>query len=209
MLLVALALSVLIKTFLVQSFFIPSESMESTLMVDDRIIVNKLANREDELKRGDLVVFVDPGGWLAPPSDPPTGARKVIQDALTFIGILPQHAGEHMIKRIIGMPGDTVACCGEDGRLTVNGVPVTEPYLDPGVLPSEVPFEVTVPEDSLWVMGDNRQNSRDSRAHIGQPGGGFVPMGSVEGRAAYIVFPFDRMSWLGGGDEAFTEVPAP
>ncbi len=206
---VALALSVIVKTFFIQSFFIPSPSMESTLMVDDRIVVNKMASSASDLRRGDIVVFVDPGGWLAPPANQPTGAQKLLVDTLTFIGILPQHAGEHMIKRIIGMPGDTVACCGEDGRLTVNGTPVDETYLDPGVLPSEVPFEVVVPADSIWVMGDNRQNSRDSRAHIGMPGGGFIPMSRVEGRASFIVYPFDRLSHIGGEVEAFAGVPDP
>ncbi|MDO5494183.1 MAG: signal peptidase I [bacterium] len=207
--LVALALSVVVKTFFVQSFFIPSESMQTTLMVDDRIVVNKLASSEGQLRHGDIVVFVDPGGWLAAPTNEPTGARKVLVDVLTFVGILPQHAGEHMIKRIIGMPGDTVSCCGEDGRLSVNGTPVTESYLDPGVLPSEVAFDVVVPEGSVWVMGDNRQNSRDSRAHLGMPGGGFVPIAAIEGRAAFIVFPFDRLSHIGGERPDFAGVPEP
>ncbi len=209
MLIVALAISVVVKTFFVQSFYIPSSSMESTLMVDDRIIVNKMAGDLDELNRGDVVVFVDPGGWLAPPAELPSGFQKAAMDVLTFIGVLPQNAGEHLIKRVIGFPGDRVSCCSTDGRLSVNGTDIAEPYLDDGVVPSEVSFEVIVPEGSLWMMGDNRQDSRDSRAQIGQEGGGFVPVELVSGRAAYIVYPFDRMSWLGGGDAAFVAVPDP
>lgn len=206
-LVVALALSVIVKTFFVQTFFIPSPSMESTLMVDDRIIVNKLADSEGELHRGDIVVFVDPGGWLDAPATQQSGFQKFLNDALTFVGILPQHAGEHLIKRVIGLPGDQVTCCTEDGLLSVNGVPITEPYLNEGAVPSEMDFDVVVPAGHLWVMGDNRQDSRDSRAHLGNPGGGFVPIENVEGRASHIVFPFDRMGWLGGADANFADVP--
>lgn len=206
-LLVALALSVVVKTFLLQSFYIPSSSMESTLLIDDRIIVNKLADSIGELHRGDVVVFVDPGGWLPEPPPPAGGIRGALTSALTFVGVLPQNAGEHLIKRVIGIEGDIVECCDAEGRLMVNGVPIDEPYLDEGVQPSEVEFAVEVPAGHMWLMGDNRQDSRDSRAHIGSPGGGMVPEASVEGRAAYIVFPFERMTWLGGEDSAFAAVP--
>lgn len=206
---IALALSLGVKTFLVQSFYIPSSSMESTLLIDDRIIVNKMAGSVADLHHGDVVVFVDPGGWLPPTYQPESGLQAAFSAILRFVGILPQNAGEHLIKRVIGLPGDTVKCCTAEGQLTVNGVAITEPYLDPEVRPSEVDFEVTVPENSLWVMGDNRQGSRDSRAHMGSPGGGFVPDASIEGRAAFIIFPFGRMAWLGGADSVFTEVPAP
>lgn len=206
---IALVLSVIIKTFFMQAFYIPSESMENTLKVNDRIMVNKMASSEGQLNRGDVVVFIDPGGWLSGTQPQQTGAAKVVSDVLSFVGLLPQNAGEHVIKRVVGLPGDTVACCGEDGRISVNGEPISEPYLKEGVAPSEFEFEVVVPEGHLWLMGDNRSNSRDSRAHMGQPGGGFVPFDSVEGRAFVITWPFDRLGGLGGGSDAFDHVPDP
>lgn len=208
-LVLALALSTVIKTFFFQSFFIPSESMESTLQVDDRIIVNKMADSEGDLKRGDIVVFVDPGGWLAPNTNQPTGAMKVLMDVLTFVGIVPTNAGEHLVKRIIGLPGDRVTCCDDGGRLTVNGVSVDEPYLAPGMHPSDIAFDIMVPEGGLWLMGDNRSNSRDSRAHLGDPGGGIVPIASVEGKAVLILFPIGRFGTLSSGEDAFSGVPNP
>lgn len=208
-LVLALALSTVIKTYLFQSFFIPTESMEQTLQVDDRIIVNKWQESEDDLQRGDIVVFVDPGGWLAPAGPQPTGAAKVVIDILTFVGIVPMNAGEHVVKRIIGMPGDRVTCCDAEGLLQVNGVSITEPYLATGMHPSDVAFDVVVPEGGLWVMGDNRSNSRDSRAHLGDPGGGVVPIASVEGKAVLILFPIGRFGTLSSGEEAFAEVPDP
>ena len=205
----ALALSTVIKTYFFQSFFIPSESMEATLQVDDRIIVNKMAESEDDLRRGDIVVFVDPGGWLALNTNQPTGAKKVLIDILTFVGIIPTNAGEHVVKRVIGMPGDRVSCCDADGLLQVNGVSITEPYLAPGMHPSDVAFDIVVPEGGLWLMGDNRSNSRDSRAHLGDPGGGVVPIASVEGKAVLILFPIGRFGPLSSGEEAFAGVPDP
>lgn len=204
---VALSLSVIIKTFLAQAFYIPSASMEDTLNVGDRVMVNKLAHDEGALQRGDIVVFVDPGGWLTETPSDPGPVMRTITDVLSFIGILPQNAGEHVIKRVIGLPGDTVSCCGDDGRIAVNGVPITEPYLKSGVVPSETPFEQVVPAGHLWVLGDNRANSRDSRAHTGEPGGGFVPISMVEGRAFVITWPLSNLGSLGGGQDAFLDVP--
>lgn len=203
---IALALSLLVKTFLVQAFYIPSSSMEDTLAVNDRIMVNKLAPGVSELQRGDVVVFTDPGGWLDDPMESRTGAMRVAIDILTFVGIIPHDAGEHLIKRVVGLPGDTVECCDVEDRLTVNGAPVDEPYLKPGVSPSSYEFEVVVPEGTVWLMGDNRSNSADSRAHMGDPGGGFVPVDHVVGRAVVIMWPLDRIGSLGGGQDAFAEV---
>ncbi len=203
---IALALSLLVKTFLVQAFYIPSSSMEDTLAVNDRIMVNKLAPGISELHRGDVVVFTDPGGWLDDPVPSRDGLTRVVVDVLTFVGIIPHDAGEHLIKRVVGLPGDTVACCGTEDRITVNGVPVDEPYLKPGVAPSSYEFEVVVPEGAVWLMGDNRSNSADSRAHMGDPGGGFVPVEHVVGRAVVIMWPLDRLGTLGGGQEAFAGV---
>ena len=191
----ALVISVLIKTFLVQAFYIPSGSMENTLLVNDRVLVNKLADKPDEIQRGDVVVFRDPGGWLNRQNLESPGLRGRLRDALVFVGLAPAVSEEDLIKRVIGVGGDTVACC-TDGKLTVNGVPLDEPYLFPGEQPSLETFEVTVPEDSLWVMGDHRSVSEDSRAHRALPGKGFVPVSEVIGRAFTIVWPVDRASLL-------------
>jgi signal peptidase I len=203
----ALLLSVLIKTFLVQSFFIPTGSMESTLEVDDRVLVSKLAPGPLDVHRGDIVVFKDPGGWLEPVQDRPGGWGGAVSNALTFVGLLPQDAGEHLIKRVIGLPGDTVECCDAQGRLIVNGVPVDEPYVNAGATPSEIEFSIVVPADSLWVMGDNRQNSRDSRYHQGDPGGGAIPLDNVVGVAFLTLWPLDRATVLRNPGDTFADVP--
>jgi len=206
----ALILSFLIKTFLVQAFFIPSASMEDTLIKGDRVLVTKLAPGPFDLHRGDIVVFKDPGGWLpATPVVEQSALGKFFTTALTDIGLLPQDSGEHLIKRIIGLPGDHVTCCDAAGRVTVNGVGIDEPQLKPGSLPSETPFDVTVPPASLWVMGDNRQNSRDSRGHLGDPGGGSIPEDNVVGVAFARVWPADRMALLRNPDAIFAKVPDP
>lgn len=205
----ALALSLLIKTFLAQAFFIPSASMQDTLIEGDRVLVSKLTPGPFEIERGDVVVFKDPGGWLGPFGTASSSPWKsTAAQVLTFVGLLPQDAGEHLIKRVIGLPGDRVACCDAEGRLTVNGEPIDEPYLKPGSLPSEFEFDVRVPEGHLWVMGDNRQNSQDSRAHLGDPGGGMVPVEDVVGSAFVVLWPLDRIALLQDPDETFEAVPA-
>jgi signal peptidase I len=204
----ALVLSMLIKTFLVQSFYIPTGSMEDTLAIGDRVVVSKLAPGPLDIHRGDIVAFKDPGGWLAESVAPErSGWRQATVDVLTYVGLLPQDSGEHLIKRAIGLPGDTVECCDAQGRLTVNGVSIDEPYLAPGSSPSEVEFSIVVPEDRLWVMGDNRQNSQDSRYHRGDPGGGSIPMDSVVGVAFLTLWPVDRWSVLHNPGDTFREVP--
>ncbi len=195
--LTALVISVLIKTFLVQAFYIPSGSMENTLLVNDRVLVNKLADKPDEIHRGDVVVFQDPGGWLnSPASTPRGGLLGGLRDGLVFVGLAPAAGEEDLIKRVIGVGGDTVACCDPQGRMTVNGVPLTEPYLFPGDVPSTETFSVKVPAGHLWVMGDHRSVSEDSRAHQSQPGKGFVPVTDVIGRAFTIVWPLDRATLM-------------
>ena len=192
----ALVISVLIKTFLVQAFYIPSGSMENTLLVNDRVLVSKLTDKSDEVHRGDVVVFGDPGGWLnRPTSTNGSGPVSWIRDALVFVGLAPAVGEEDLIKRVIGVGGDEVACC-DQGRVTVNGVPLDEPYLFPEDEPSLDQFSVTVPKDQLWVMGDHRSVSEDSRAHREQPGKGFVPIDDVVGRAFAIVWPLDRTQLL-------------
>lgn len=206
----ALVVSVLIKTFFFQAFFIPSSSMTHTLEVGDRIIVNKLADSVDDINRGDVVVFVDPGGWLAEQDDE---ERSALVDGLytigETIGLLPRDSGQHLVKRVIGVGGDEVACCSEGGQLLVNGEPIEEPYIREGTVPSAMEFRVIVPAGHLWVMGDNRSNSEDSRAHMGAPGGGFVPIERVEGRVSVIVYPLSRFGGLGDVSSVFKDVPDP
>lgn len=208
----ALLISFLIKTFLVRSFYIPSSSMEHTLEIDDRIIVNQLTPALIPLEHGDVVVFRDPGGWLTPVTEEPVNWFVGAVDAvLGFVGLTAPDSNDHLIKRIIGMPGDTIVCCNDFGQLTVNGVPLEEPYIN---LPADATkatrddFEVTVPEGSLWVMGDNRYNSADSVYHRDDPTGGFVPIDNIVGRALLISWPIDRWTWLDNYPVTFHDVDA-
>lgn len=201
-LLAAIVVSFVVKTFLVRSFYIPSASMQNTLTINDRVLVNELEPRLTPLQRGDVIVFTDPGSWLTgtPRPPKPTGVAGIVTGALDFIGLAASDSDDHLIKRVIGLPGDHVACCTADGRLTVNGIPIDEPYLrlPAGVTrASYVDFDVTVPKSSLWVMGDNRNNSEDSRYHQSLPTRGFVPMADVVGRAFVITWPISRWSFLG------------
>jgi len=207
----ALILSLLVKTFLVQAFWIPSMSMHNTLWENDRILVSKLAPGPLQVHRGDIVVFKDPGGWLADqPATRVSGFQRVVNDALTFIGLRPVDAGEHLVKRVIGLPGDHVACAGPGAPITVNGVAIDEKqYLPPGTDPSDIAFSTTVPADSLWVMGDNRSHSEDSRYHMGNPGGGSIPVGNVVGVAFVIVWPVDHWAALRNPGAVFAGVPNP
>ena len=207
---VALLISFLIKTFLVRSFYIPSGSMENTLQVDDRIIVNQLQPGLVPLSRGDVVVFRDPGGWL--PDQPPIEQNPVAAAfdwTLSLVGLSAPDSNDHLIKRVIGLPGDHVVCCNALGQMSVNDVPLAEPYV---LLPagessvSKDAFDVTVPQNSLWMMGDNRYNSLDARYHPSTPGKGFVPMDNVVGRALLISWPLDRWSWLDDYPEVFRGV---
>ncbi len=197
----ALVLSVLVKTFLFRAFVIPSQSMEDTLLVGDRVFVNLLVPGPFDLERGDVVVFKDEQEWLEPTNNPPAGP---IADALTFLGLRPDDSTQHLVKRIIGMPGDTVEC-GEDGKLKVNGVVLQEDYLKPGVAPSEVTFKAVVPEGKIWVMGDNRSNSADSRSHSAKQSG-FIDISSVEGRADIIAWPLHRIGGVQNSGDTFKDV---
>ncbi len=205
-LLVAFLVSFLLKTFLVRSFYIPSESMQNTLQVNDRILVNQLVPDVVDVQRGDVVVFKDPGGWLHPRSAmPPQGFEKVLQ----AVGLAADTSHEYVVKRVIGVGGDRVRCCDGDGRVTVNGVPLDEPYI---VIPpgeskaSAIDFDVAVPEGSVWVMGDNRYASKDSRYNQDQPGRGFVPEEEIVGRAFLLNWPLNRFTWLGTPEDTFTGV---
>jgi signal peptidase I len=208
-LVIALGLSLLIKTFLVQAFFIPSPSMESTLISGDRVLVSKLTPGPFDLKRGDVVVFADPGGWLQPsPAAPEGRVRDGIRSGLTFVGLLPADSDEHLIKRLIGLPGDKVVCCDAKDQLTVNGKALNEPYIYAGDDPSDKEFSVTVPAGSIWVMGDHRSVSQDSRYHR-ELHNGMVPIDDVVGRAFVKVWPRKRVGLLRNPSSTFAGVLAP
>lgn len=213
---IALVVSFLVKTFVVRSFFIPSSSMENTLQISDHIMVDELTPRFTGYQRGDIVVFSDPGGWLGGVPAAPVADRGPVLNAvngvLTAVGLNSADASDHLVKRVIGLPGDTVKCCNALGQIEVNGVPLDESAylkLSPGATaPHDMPYEVTVPEGSLWVLGDNRDRSQDSRYHQSQPGAGFVPMDKVVGRAFVRTFPLDRFGGLGTLGDTFTGIPA-
>jgi signal peptidase I len=163
----------LVNAFVAAPFLIPSGSMENTLRIGDRVLVDKLAYRfGQEPERGDIVVF--------------DGAGSFVEN----------ENGTDYIKRVIGVGGDRVTCCDRRGRLSVNGKPVQETYLYPGNRPSRVPFDIRVPQGRLWVMGDHRDDSRDSRDHLGDPGGGTVPLDKVIGRAEWVIWPLGRLASL-------------
>jgi len=194
LLVVALLLSVFIKTFLVQMFFVPSESMEPLFVKDDRILVQKVSYWRGDVHRGDVVVFEDPGGWLG--KQPPLGP---LQKALATSVRYP--SGGHLSKRVIAVGGDRVRCCDQKGRVTVNGVPLNErSYLKKGSVPSDRTFDVKVPEDRLWVMGDNRNNSEDSRFHQQLRGHGTIPAENVVGKVWAVVWPLSRFHVVGRPD---------
>jgi signal peptidase I len=209
--LAALLISFLVKTFLIRSFYIPSESMENTLQLNDRIIVNQLVPDLTPISHGDVVVFRDPGGWLTPTVEQEQNwFASAVDSVLAFVGLSAPDSNDHLIKRVIGLPGDTVVCCNEFGQLTVNGVPIDESeYVK---LPSGATqvtretFEVTVPDDSLWVMGDNRYSSADSAYHRNDPGGGFVPVENVVGRALVVSWPINRWQVLDDYPFVFRDV---
>jgi signal peptidase I len=198
LLLIAFGLAFLVKTFLVQAFYIPSGSMENTLQVGDRVLVNKVVYHLRPIARGDIVVFngVDsftPEVRIAEPSGPV--AQGFAWFGRTF-GFAPPDERD-FVKRVIGVAGDHVVCCDAKGQITVNGVALQESdYLYAGNAPSDNSFDIVVPEGKLWVMGDHRAASSDSRAHLGDPGGGFVPTDRVIGRAFAIVWPFSDVGLL-------------
>lgn len=206
---VAIGIVLLITTFLAKPFSIPSGSMEDTLRVGDRVLVNRAVYHLRSIERGDIVVF-DGSDSFIPAADVPQ--RNPVIGALTWlgqsVGVVPPDSTD-FIKRVIGVGGDRVACCDAQGRVTVNGTPLEEAaYLFPGDAPSTQTFEVVVPQGMLWVMGDHRSNSADSRAHMGDPGGGFVPESKVVGRAMTVLWPFSSFQSLPIPD-TFATVAAP
>ncbi len=199
---VALVIALLIKSFVVQAFYIPSSSMENTLDIGDKVLVNKLVYHFRSIEPGDIIVFNGSGSWDQAAAPAATGSNPIarLYDATlvplfhSIVELFGTAPGQHdYIKRVIGVPGDHVACCNAHGQVTVNGVALHESaYLYPGNVPSSSPFSVTVPAGRLWVMGDHRDVSCDSRCHLGDPGGGTIPESQVVGRAFMIVWPPSR-----------------
>lgn len=199
----ALVIAFLVKTFLLRGFYIPSGSMEQTLQVNDRVFINVAGSYFSEPKRGDVIVFKDSQGWI--PSTQKTSSP--LKDALSFAGILPDTSSNFLVKRVIGTPGDVVESDGT-GKIKVNGVEITEPYLYPGNPPSEVPFKVTVPAGKYFVMGDHRSNSADSRYHISD-GTAFISKDDVQGNVFVVAWPLNHFGLLQDQSSVFSSIPAP
>jgi signal peptidase I len=193
---VALVLALLIKAFAIQAFFIPSASMQNTLEINDRVLINKIVYHLRPIHRGDVIVFDGSGSWdFDTPQTSSNIFSKAVDELEGLVGISQDPS--IYIKRVIGLPGDHVACCDAQGQVTVNGVPLSESsYLYPGNQPSTQKFSITVPAGRLWVMGDHRQVSYDSRGHMGDPGGGTIPESAVLGRAFVIIWPPSRWGFL-------------
>ena len=198
LIIVALAVSLLIKTFLVQFFYIPSGSMENTLQIGDRVAVNKLPFISKTINRGDVVVFRDPANWLPEPYE--ASGNKIlgkVKDGLVTVGVLPNPAKQYLVKRVIGVAGDKVICC-DNGKLTINGKETSEPYIFACNKASDLDFNITVPEGKIWVMGDHRGSSADSRYHQDDVNNGFVPVSKVTGQVFATIWPIKSVGLVPG-----------
>lgn len=209
---IALGLSFLVKTFVVQPFSIPSASMENTLITGDRILVSKFTPQHSTLHRGDVVVFSKPKTW-GTDTPSPSLVRRVVKDGLIGVGILPG-GPDHLVKRVIGLPGDRVVCCTAQNKLTINGYAISEKYLPPGEKSNDGPnptFDITVPPGKVWVMGDNRADSADSRVHNDDGKGvdGTVPESDITGQVVAIAWPISRIGALPSYGSVFVDIPKP
>ncbi|WP_046468135.1 signal peptidase I [Allosalinactinospora lopnorensis] len=196
---IALVLAFVIKTWVVQAFYIPSKSMENTLLIGDRVLVNKVVYQIRDIERGELVVFNGTGSWDEEDAVTVQEASNPVSQGFTWVGqqlgVAP--TGKDYIKRVIGVPGDTVECCDSENRVLVNGEPLDETYLYPGSQSTHSEFgPVEVPKGRLWLMGDHREISYDSRLHQNDPGEGSVAEESVVGRAFVLVWPLNRIDVL-------------
>jgi signal peptidase I len=187
----AIVLALIIKTFFVQAFYIPSGSMRDTLKVNDRILVEKMSYWWGDVHRGDIVVFDDPANWLHEEDGQVPG--NPVTKILSVVGLYP--TGGHLVKRVVGVGGDTVAC--RTGNVYVNDVELDEAsYVTLPPHACDGSWSYVVPDGKIWVMGDNRQHSADSRAHVGDPGGGFIPVDDVVGKVFVVVWPLDRFGFV-------------
>lgn len=196
----ALVIAYLLKTFILRGFYIPSSSMEDTLQINDRVFVNVAGSLFSDADRGDVVVFKDTQNWM-----PPTTGSNPVRNALSFVGIMPDSSSNYLVKRVIGVGGDHVVG-HEDGSISINGVTLNETYLKDGVSPTEIPFDVIVPQNSYFVMGDNRSNSADSRYHI-ETRTEFINEADVEGEVFVVAWPLQHFTFTGGAPEVFADVP--
>ena len=195
----ALLVSLLIKSFLVQFFYIPSGSMENTLQIKDRVAVNRIPFIGNNISRGDVIVFRDPAGWLPEAtSDSGNGITNAIREGLVLVGIIPNPAKQYLVKRVIGVAGDNVVA--KDQVLTINGKPTYEPYIFAGNSPSDTDFNITVPEGKVWVMGDHRGASGDSRVHQDDVNNGMVPVEKITGRVIATIWPIKQIGFISSQD---------
>ena len=200
----ALLVSLFIKSFLVQFFFIPSGSMENTLQIKDRVAVNRLPFIGNDIHRGDVIVFRDPAGWL-PEASTSSGnvVTNAIREGLVLVGVVPNPAKQYLVKRVIGVAGDHVVA--KDQVLTINGKPTFEPYIFAGNTPSDTDFNVTVPEGKVWVMGDHRGASGDSRVHQDDVNNGMVPVEKITGQVVAKIWPLSRIGLVPSQDPLATK----
>lgn len=196
----ALVIAYLLKTFILRGFYIPSSSMEDTLQINDRVFVNVAGSLFSDADRGDVVVFKDTQNWM-----PPTTETNPVRNALSFVGILPDSSSNYLVKRVIGVGGDHVVG-HEDGSISINGVTLNETYVKEGVSPTDIPFDVIVPQNSYFVMGDNRSNSADSRYHI-ESRTEFISEADIEGEVFVVAWPLQNFTFMGGAPEVFADVP--
>jgi signal peptidase I len=195
----ALLVSLLIKSFLVQFFYIPSGSMENTLQIKDRVAVNRVPFIGNDISRGDVIVFRDPAGWLPEASSVTgNGITNAIREGLVLVGIIPNPAKQYLVKRVIGVAGDNVVA--KDQVLTINGKPTNEPYIFAGNSPSDTDFNITVPEGKVWVMGDHRGASGDSRVHQDDVNNGMVPVEKITGRVIATIWPIKQIGFISSQD---------
>ena len=204
---VALVIAVLVKTFLIQPFYIPSASMNPTLLEDDKIIVSKLSPGVFDLQRGDVIVFEDPDDWIPGDATENPTPRVRVMMLLSMVGLAPDPSQDHLVKRLIGVAGDHIVCEDKGEALEVNGVTLEEPYINPGTAACQNAFDVTVPDGKVWVMGDNRYASADSAWHDYRGESGFVDESDITGRAEVIFWPASSWHRLDDGRESFADVP--
>jgi len=188
---VALIGSTLLKAFVFQAFYVPSGSMKNTLQISDRFVASRIGH---EIEHGEIVVFYDSAGWMAEIAEAVALRKSAWTRFLKMGGIVPSENNEVMVKRVIGLPGDHIVCCNAYQQIMINGAAINEPYLPEGMAPSLMEFDVTVPDGKLFLMGDNRSHSADSRKFLHHSSHGFVQQSDVIGRAVATIWPPSQMT---------------